>query len=125
MNKFFLFLLSSVLLLLLILKIVIPNFFIFTKNPRLIKGLSSEISVAEKQFKEKVQKTFLPKTSNTQISNELSRQGFTLGNDEKGKMGASFQENNIACDLIWLITWEVDNQGYIYNLDAEYNTTCL
>ncbi|MGL6341412.1 MAG: hypothetical protein ACRC80_19995 [Waterburya sp.] len=40
-------------------------------------------------------------------------------------MGALFQETNIVCNLIWLITWQVDNQGYIYNLEAKYNPACL
>jgi hypothetical protein len=125
MNKYFLFFSSLVLLFFLILKIVIPDFFIFSKNPRLIKGLSSEISVAEKQFNTRIQKTFFSKTTNSEISNELSRQGFIVESAQKGKMSALFQETNIVCNLIWLITWQVDNQGYIYNLEAKYNPACL
>ncbi|MGL6341413.1 MAG: hypothetical protein ACRC80_20000 [Waterburya sp.] len=72
-KKLFLFTLILFSLFFLVLKIVIPDFFIFTKNPRLIKGLSSEISVAEKQFNTRVQEIFFSKNTNLEISNELSR----------------------------------------------------
>lgn len=125
-KKLFLFTLIFFSLFFLILKIVIPDFFIFTKNPQLTKGLSSEISVAQKQLNSRVQEMFSSKTNNTQISDELSRQGFIVENDQKGKMRALFQESDFPCSRIWLITWDIDNQGYIYNLNARhYNTSCL
>lgn len=40
-------------------------------------------------------------------------------------MIATSKEHNLACRLNWLITWEVDNNKYIYNLEAKYKTTCL
>lgn len=48
MHKFLFFTSILFLIFILILKIAIPDFFIFIKDPQLIKGLSSEISVAEK-----------------------------------------------------------------------------
>lgn len=104
---------------------IFPNFFIFKRNPPLTKGLSSNISLAEKQFNTRVKKKFSFQTSDVQISNELSRQGFIIKKNREGKNIALFEEHIIVCNFSWLIDWEVDEEGYIYNLKANYNDVCL
>jgi hypothetical protein len=88
-------------------------------------GLPHQISDAKIAFKKRVEKKFSSKIKNHTIRNELSNQGFMIKTNKQGRAIALYEEYNIACHLIWSISWEVDSNEYIYDLEASYRTTCL
>jgi hypothetical protein len=99
--------------------------YLFVIRPPLIRGLSSEIAVAKVEFKEKVETSFSAKTSNKEITQDLISQGFEVSREANQKVTAHYQESNLACVMNYYITWEIDEQGYIFNLEAKRLTGCL
>ena len=116
--------LFSIALFLLVIKLWIPNFFLLTWKPSLVRGLPSTIAVAEEEFDLRVKRKFLPNTSSSEIEKELSRQGFEIKNIREKKL-ASFELSNIACRLQYRITWKVNDRDEIYNLRGDYGAVCL
>lgn len=51
-------------------RFLVPDFFLFKKKPQIIKGLSSNISLAEEQFNIRVRKKFSHQTLNTIINQD-------------------------------------------------------
>lgn len=116
--------LSSIIIPWLLLKFWFPDFYLLKRKPNLIKGLPSEIAVAEEKFALRVQKLFPPNTLNKEIERELSNQGFEI-KSVRGKKFASFEMHNFFCRLEYVIDWEVNDQNEIYNLRGNYNPVCL
>ena len=116
--------LSSITIFWLLIKLWMPNFFLVKRQPNLIKGLPSTISVAEEELDLRVQKLFPPNTLDTEIERELSKQGFEI-KTVRGKKIASFEMRNVFCRLEYFIDWEVNARNEIYNLRGDHNAVCL
>ena len=123
-KKVLITILSSIAIFWLLLKFWFPDFYLLKRKPSLIRGLSSEIAVAEEQFALKVKKLFPPNTPNTEIERELSNQGFEIKTVREKKI-ASFEMHNVFCRLEYLIDWEVNDKNKIYNLRGDHNAVCL
>ena len=123
-KKILITILWSIIIPWLLIKLWMPNFFLVKRQPRLIRGLPSEIAVAEKELDLRVQKLFPPNTLDTEIEKELSKQGFEIKTVREKKI-ASFEMHNVFCRLEYLIDWEVNDQNEIYNLRGDHNAVCL
>ena len=104
LKKPLIIILSSIGVSLLLFKIWFPDFYLLKRKPNLIKGLPSEIAVAEEKFKIRVQNLFPQNTLDGEIKRELSNQGFNIKNYQSKKI-ASYKTYSFFCDSVWLITW--------------------
>ena len=102
----------------------IPELDLLLRRPDLLKGIYGDNSTKEVEFEVRVLEAFSKKIKHEVIKEKLSRQGFLI-NESRDLKVAYYVEKNIACRISWLIKWEIDKQGYIYNLKTDRGSVCL
>ncbi|MEM7594190.1 MAG: hypothetical protein AAF383_22205 [Cyanobacteria bacterium P01_A01_bin.83] len=97
----------------------------FQKKPEFIQQTySHNILETKTKFKESVQENFPLGISEIQLVKELANKGFKPGWSYSNQHQAVFISSNIFCFSVWSITWEVNEEGNVTEIDGLYRAGC-
>jgi hypothetical protein len=101
---------------------------IFHPTPQIARGLSNTITVARREFDERVKAAFPVGSSEEEMLDALRRQGFKRQEanfgDLRGRvpyMGVSVPRT--MCGVSYNVFWEAE-QGRLTDVSGSYNVTC-
>lgn len=78
------------------------------KIPEIARGLPATYAEGEKIFDARLKARFPVGTSETDIVEELKRQGFSISEGPRGRF-ATFIEKRLVVSNVWNVGWEADN----------------
>ncbi|MEM7594191.1 MAG: hypothetical protein AAF383_22210 [Cyanobacteria bacterium P01_A01_bin.83] len=97
----------------------------FQKKPEFIQQTYSHDSFeTQPKFKESVKENFPLGISEIQLVKELANKGFIPGWSYSNQHQAVFITSNIVCHEVWSITWKVNEEGNVTEIDGLYRDIC-
>ncbi len=91
-------------------------------KPELVRNLPSRISEAETEFDLRIKRQFPLGSSERELIQILTSQGFTVTNSNSY---AVFKTFNFACRLNWVVKWKTNDSNQLTKIEGKYNTVCL
>lgn len=93
----------------------------FVLPPEIGRDLPADFHQADLLFKERVAKSYLSGTRESELVTRLKSDGFSVLAEQQL---ASFSKTDFPCTLRWLITWKSMDQR-VTKLEGRYDSSCL